>query len=295
MTVKGGRLDFLAPHLLRSQILRPGFVRLSLRLGVAQQMPQWAKLQFTNSGVSPDDLERVLGRITSLGSWVDEWEALGRMHEQGGQDALALGRTHDASRRFLAASAAYNFAQYVIFLDIDRKRALHAACVRAYAQAAPLVDPPARPFEVAFRRQLMRGYLRLPKGLRPAERVTARGPGEPVARPPDRDTFIALFDVVAWAGATGDSELGLPHISLALAEAVLARRGPDNVHTTVIGDNVSPADIAAIARRPANGGSPAVGLAGYAAVSPQLSYVDWRDEVLGLAAELSDGRLLRCP
>ena len=97
------------------------------------------------------------------------------------------------------------------------------------------------------------------------------------------------------AGATGDSELGLPHISLALAEAVLARRGPDNVHTTVIGDNVSPADIAAIARRPANGGSPAVGLASYAAVSPQLSYVDWRDEVLGLAAELSDGRLLRCP
>ena len=74
-----------------------------------------------------------------------------------------------------------------------------------------------------------------------------------------------------------------------------ARRPPDNVHTTVIGDNVSPADIAAIARRPANGGSPAVGLAGYAAVSPQLSYVDWRDEVLGLAAELSDGRLLRCP
>lgn len=166
--VKGGRLELLVPHILRGQLLRPGFVRLSLRLGVAQQMPQWAKLQFTNSGVSPDDLERVLGRITSLGSWVDEWEALGRMHEQGGQDALALGRTHDASRRFLAASAAYNFAQYVIFLDIDRKRALHAACVRAYAQAAPLVDPPARPFEVAFRRQLMRGYLRLPKGLRPA-------------------------------------------------------------------------------------------------------------------------------
>jgi 2,6-dihydroxypseudooxynicotine hydrolase len=166
--VKGGRLEFLVPHLLRGQILRPGFVRLSLRLGAAQQMPSWAKLQFTNAGVTSADLDRVLGRITSLGSWVDEWEALGREHEQGGLDALALGRTEAAAARFLAASAAYNFAQYVIFLDIHRKRSLHTACERAYAQAAPLLDPPARPFEVLFRRQLLRGYLRLPKGVRPA-------------------------------------------------------------------------------------------------------------------------------
>ncbi len=168
MSIKGGRLEFLVPHLLRSQLLRPGFVRLSLRLGAAQQMPQWAKLQFTNAGISPEDLERVLGRVTSLLSWVDEWESLGRQHEQGGSDALQLGRREDAARRFLAASAAYNFAQYVIFLDVSRKRMLHQACARAYASAAPFFDPPARPFEVLFRRQLMRGYLRLPRGVRPA-------------------------------------------------------------------------------------------------------------------------------
>src|SRR5689334_4279191 len=71
MAVKGGRLDFLAPHLLRSQLLRPGFVRLSLRMGAAQQMPGWARRQFTNAGVSSRDLDRVLGRITSLETWVD--------------------------------------------------------------------------------------------------------------------------------------------------------------------------------------------------------------------------------
>jgi 2,6-dihydroxypseudooxynicotine hydrolase len=168
MTLKGGRLEFLVPHLLRSQLLRPGFVRLSLRLGAAQQMPPWAKLQFLNSGVSPDDLQRVLGRIGSLARWVDEWEALGREHEQGGRDALELGRREDAARRFLAASAAYNFAQYVIFLDISRKRLLHEACTRAYAHAAPLLSPPAHPFEVLFRRQLIKGFLRLPRGARPA-------------------------------------------------------------------------------------------------------------------------------
>lgn len=168
MTVKGGRLEFLAPHVLRRQLLRRGVVRLSLRLGVAQQMPAWARLQFTNQGVSPEDLDRVLRRIGSLRSWVNEWESLGRHHEQGGRDALALGKREEACRRLLAASAAYNFGQYVMFLDVARKRALHEACVRTYAQAAPFLDPPAEPFEVMFRRQPMIGYLRLPKTGRPA-------------------------------------------------------------------------------------------------------------------------------
>jgi dienelactone hydrolase len=164
MTLTGGRLDFLAPHVLRRQLLRPGLVRLGLRLGVAQQLPAWARLQFTNQGVDPGDLDRVLRRISSLRSWVDEWESLGRHHEQGGRDALALGNPSGAARRFLAASAAYNFAQYVMFLDVGRKRALHESCVRSYAMATRLFDPPAEPFEVVFRRQPMRGYLRLPKG-----------------------------------------------------------------------------------------------------------------------------------
>jgi 2,6-dihydroxypseudooxynicotine hydrolase len=168
MNVKGGRLEFLVPHLLRGQLLRPGFVSMSLKLGLAHQMPPWAKLQFTNAGVSPEDLERVLGRIAGLTSWADEWESLGRAHEQAGRDALALDRGSEAARRFVEASAAYNFAQYVIFLDKNRKRALHEACVRAYAQAAPRFDPPAVPFEVVFRRRPMQGYLRVPPGDRPA-------------------------------------------------------------------------------------------------------------------------------
>ena len=168
MKVKGGRLEFLVPHLLRSQLLRPGFVSLSLKMGMAQQMPAWAKLQFTNAGVSEEDLERVLTRISGLTSWADEWESLGRALEQAGRDALALERPGDSARRYLAASAAYNFAQYVLFLDIERKRALHESCVRSYARAAPMFDPPAVPFELAYRRHTIRGYLRVPPGLRPA-------------------------------------------------------------------------------------------------------------------------------
>ena len=164
MAFKGGRLELLVPHLLRGQLLRPGFVRLSLRLGAARQMPAWAKLQFINTGVSPEDLDAVLGRIKSLGSWVDEWQKLGRDHETRGQDAQAVGDLAHATQEFLAASAAYNCAQHVVFLDVNHKRVLHESCVRVYGMAAPLFDPPARPFEVPFRRRVMRGYLRIPRG-----------------------------------------------------------------------------------------------------------------------------------
>jgi len=168
MAVRGGRLEFLVPHFLRGQLLRPGFVRMSLRLGAAQQMPSWAKLQFLNAGVSAEDLDRVLGRVTSLTSWVDEWESLGRAHEQGARDALTLGRETLAAQRFLAASAAYNFSQYVVFMDTDRKQHLHESCVRSYAQAAPLFDVPARPFEVRYRRRMLEGYVRVPETRGPA-------------------------------------------------------------------------------------------------------------------------------
>ena len=164
MHVTGGRLEQLVPHMLRSQLLRPGFVRLSLRLGAARQMPTWAKLQFLSHGVSTGDLDRVLSRVTSLESWADEWESLGRAHEQAARDALVLDRPADAAARYLSASAAYNFAQYVVFLDPERKKGLHRSCVRAYAHAAPLFEVPAVPFEVPFRKRHLRGYLRVPPG-----------------------------------------------------------------------------------------------------------------------------------
>ncbi len=168
MTVKGGRLEFLAPHLLRSQVIRPAFLRLTLRLGGARHMPGWARLQFLNSGVPAADLDLVLHRVTSLESWVDEWERLGRAREAEGREARAAGRPDEAAERFLTASSAYNFAQYVLFLEVARKRALHDACTRAYAEAAPLLDPPARPFEVTYRRRVMKGWLRMPPGRSPA-------------------------------------------------------------------------------------------------------------------------------
>jgi 2,6-dihydroxypseudooxynicotine hydrolase len=150
--------------MLRGQLLRPGFVRLSLRLGLTRQMPAWAKLQFTNNGITAEDLDFVLGRITSLESWVDEWESLGRAHEQAGHDALKLGKPAQAGQRFLWATPAYNFAQYVVFMDPARKKQLHAMCVAAYALACPHTAPPGVPFEVEFRKRPVRGALRIPQG-----------------------------------------------------------------------------------------------------------------------------------
>lgn len=164
MEFKGGKLELMVPHVLRSQLLRPGFVRMSLKLGAARQMPAWAKLQFTSHGVEAAELDDVLGRIDGFDAWAGQWSALGAEHERRGVDALTWGRHDEAARRFLTASAAYNFAQYVVFLDPALKRELHASCVRAYAQAAPHFEVPAQPFEVPFRDRIVRGWLRVPPG-----------------------------------------------------------------------------------------------------------------------------------
>lgn len=167
MQVKGGRVELLVPHMLRGQLLRPGFVRLSLRLGLTRQMPAWAKLQFTNNGITPADLDDVLGRITSLEGWADEWERLGHRHERDALTCDARGDVRKSAEHRLWASAAYNFAQYVVFMDPARKQELHAQCVRAYAAAAPHFEYPARTFEVDFRKRRVRGYLRRPAGEGP--------------------------------------------------------------------------------------------------------------------------------
>jgi 2,6-dihydroxypseudooxynicotine hydrolase len=163
-SVRTGRLEVLVPHLIRGQLLRPGFVRMSLKLGVARQMPAWAKLQFLNAGVDADDLEHVLGRITSLETWADEWERLAQEHEKQARQAQTAGDHARAADYFLRASAAYNFSQYVIFMDMKRKRVLHDACVRSYEAGAPWFDPPAERIEVRFRRRAMVGWFRRPRG-----------------------------------------------------------------------------------------------------------------------------------
>lgn len=100
------------------------------------------------------------------------------------------------------------------------------------------------------------------------------------------------------AGKTSDSDLGLPGVSGALAEAVLASHGAHNIHPTVIGDDVCASDIAGIAGARIDGSgrrvhrrvrSAGAALADFATASPDLSYVAWRDDLL-LAAELSNGQ-----
>jgi hypothetical protein len=84
------------------------------------------------------------------------------------------------------------------------------------------------------------------------------------------------------AGWIRDSDVGLPGVSSALAEAILAGTGAHDVPVTVVSDGAGPDDIVLAARRPA-GALSAEMLAGYAAVAPELNYADWRAEVLGLA------------
>ncbi len=66
-----------------------------------------------------------------------------------------------------------------------------------------------------------------------------------------------------------------------LAEAILRDHGPSGVRTTVVDERHAPAAIAAL-----TGPYSPEAWSTYAALEPDLSYSDWRDEVFCLASRL---------
>ena len=170
MKVKGGRLEFLVPHLLREPAPAPGLrahePAARRRAADAAHGPSSSS---SNGGRrSREDLERVLGRITSLESWVDEWESLGREHEQGARDALALGRRDEAR------AATSSPRRRPTTSPSTSSSSTSSASARSTRPASRLRErrrrcstrPPV-PFEVTFRRRIdARATCALPAGPR---------------------------------------------------------------------------------------------------------------------------------
>jgi dipeptidyl aminopeptidase/acylaminoacyl peptidase len=82
-------------------------------------------------------------------------------------EALAQGHRLTAGEAYARASLFLHFAQFMAFEDPVAKDAAAARKVALFHLAAPLLDPPAEPVEVAFENGTIRGWLRLPPGSGP--------------------------------------------------------------------------------------------------------------------------------
>jgi dienelactone hydrolase len=121
--------------------------------------------RFLANGIDFFDLRRTLDAIDGWALWADEWTTSAERYEALGRAALAEGHRVTASEHLRRAALTLQFAQFVLTDDPARRAALQARMQALYAEAAPLLDPPAVRTTIAYGEGLTAvGYLRLPGG-----------------------------------------------------------------------------------------------------------------------------------
>lgn len=119
---------------------------------IASHVPHW-------------DWEQIRGEVRSWEDWLPTWCRWAERHRKLGDEALARGQRLTAGEAYVRAGLFYHWGTFVSVEDPDAFRAALEAGERAWAKAAPLVDPPFEIVEIPFEGTTLPGYLRKPHGV----------------------------------------------------------------------------------------------------------------------------------
>lgn len=119
---------------------------------IASHVPHW-------------DWEQIRGEVRTWDDWLPTWCRWAERHVALGDEALARGYGLTAGEAYVRAGLFYHWATFVVVEDADAFRAALEAGERAWAKAAPLVDPPMELLEIPFAGTTLPGYLRRPAGV----------------------------------------------------------------------------------------------------------------------------------
>lgn len=120
--------------------------------------------RFLVAGVPYADLEECLARVDAGTPWLDSFLAAADRHAGQAEEALAAGHRRSAGEAWVRAAVLAHFGQFMAFDDPAAKVAASRRKVELYAQAAPLLDPPAEAVRIPYRGGALAAYLRRPVG-----------------------------------------------------------------------------------------------------------------------------------
>src|SRR5437763_16371506 len=114
------------------------------------------------------EVREALARLTSLDrdEWAAVWSGIGDRHRTAAEAAEANDRKQ-AIEQYRAAVEYYMFARFPLENSPGKQRAYEKA-LAAFAAYARLLDPPIEIVGIPFEGKEIVGYLRVPKGVRPA-------------------------------------------------------------------------------------------------------------------------------
>lgn len=120
----------------------------------------------TGNGIEYAEVERVAARLRGFGAWRAAWTESAAAKEERARAAQQAGRLVTAREAYVQAAFLFHYAQIFVRPADPEKLATRRRSQACYAQAAPLLDPPAEPLEIAYEDGALPGYLRLPADRR---------------------------------------------------------------------------------------------------------------------------------
>jgi esterase FrsA len=123
-------------------------------------------------GVKSEDAREALSNIHSLDrdEWAAAWSAIGERYDKRAQSEEAA-KNNDAARDdYFWAFRYYTVARWPVPNSVGKQKA-YLAALAAFHNYGKFLDPPVEIINVPFEGKSIRGYLRLPKDVRPAPMV----------------------------------------------------------------------------------------------------------------------------
>ncbi len=123
--------------------------------------------RFAGDGVPQSDLDAIIARLRYWNDWFDVWAEQGDAYEERALAALEKGADVTAGEFLWYASIFYQYAQFLWFHQPQKREAGQRRKQELYRQAAPLLFPLARRFDLAIDGLSIPGYVRTPPGQGP--------------------------------------------------------------------------------------------------------------------------------
>jgi len=198
-------------------------------------------------GLKPDEVREALGRLKSMDR--DEWAA----------SWSQIGDRYMARQDYHQAWLYYSFARWPVPNSPGKQRAYEKA-LEAYLAAAKKFDPPLEVMRVPYEGTEVVGYLRMPKGTRPAPLVIAVA-GLDSRKEEMAERFAPLVErgiAVLALDSPGTGQSGMkaaPGVEKSLSrvlDAALARPGIDTKRVALYGGSFGGywASILAVIEKP---------------------------------------------
>src|SRR5215470_5595375 len=118
--------------------------------------------RYVATGVDPNDVQRLIGRIERWEDWCRLWSEEAARHEALAKEAANKDRVLSAAEAYVRAAIYYHYGKHLFADHAEEWRAAHASVLRCYAAGAPDLDPPLQRLTFPYQGVEIPGWLRKP-------------------------------------------------------------------------------------------------------------------------------------